>query len=251
MSSSNSPCAACKFLRRKCTQGCVFAPYFPPDNPVKFSHVHRVFGASNVAKLLNDLTPAHREDAVNSLAYEAEARLHDPIYGCVGYISALQRRLLLLQRDLFSAKKELSSIIGHASLSPFAPNHQFHPGVGIGLGLGSQQTAQASITPLTYRDQSQYHQHEHQMVNVQQLAEAVAAAREQEMREIQRLIGDGSGVVAEASSSLTMVVPPQQHSGKEQHEGQFHEERGNYLHYNHHHISGNDEAKTGGLGPPS
>ncbi|KHN36206.1 LOB domain-containing protein 36 [Glycine soja] len=32
-SSSNSPCAACKFLRRKCTQECVFAPYFPPDNP--------------------------------------------------------------------------------------------------------------------------------------------------------------------------------------------------------------------------
>ncbi|KAF9670207.1 hypothetical protein SADUNF_Sadunf13G0044400 [Salix dunnii] len=47
-SSSNSPCAACKFVRRKCQTECVFAPYFPPDQPQKFSNVHKVFGASNV-----------------------------------------------------------------------------------------------------------------------------------------------------------------------------------------------------------
>ncbi|OEL15534.1 hypothetical protein BAE44_0023448 [Dichanthelium oligosanthes] len=52
MSSSSSPCGACKLLRRKCTQGCV---YFPPDNPAKFADVHRVFGASNVSKLLSEL----------------------------------------------------------------------------------------------------------------------------------------------------------------------------------------------------
>lgn len=86
MSSSNSPCAACKFLRRKCTQECVFAPYFPPDQPLKFANVHKVFGASNVAKLLNELNATQREDAVNSLAYEAEYRLRDPVYGCVGLI---------------------------------------------------------------------------------------------------------------------------------------------------------------------
>ncbi|KAL5202126.1 hypothetical protein ABZP36_013078 [Zizania latifolia] len=84
---AGSPCAACKFLRRKCQPDCVFAPYFPPDNPQKFVHVHRVFGASNVTKLLNELHPYQREDAVNSLAYEADMRLRDPVYGCVGVIS--------------------------------------------------------------------------------------------------------------------------------------------------------------------
>ncbi|EMS45175.1 hypothetical protein TRIUR3_06488 [Triticum urartu] len=93
MSSSNSPCAACKLLRRKCTQGCVFAPYFPPDQPAKFANVHKVFGASNVSKLLNEIPVAQREDAVNSLAYEAEARLRDPVYGCVAYISVLQLKI--------------------------------------------------------------------------------------------------------------------------------------------------------------
>ncbi|PWA39046.1 LOB domain-containing protein [Artemisia annua] len=117
-SSSNSPCAACKFLRRKCTQECVFAPYFPPDQPAKFANVHKVFGASNVAKILNELSAAHREDAVNSLAYEAEARLRDPVYGCVGLISVLQHRLKQVQVDLHSAKQELATYIGPSAMMP-------------------------------------------------------------------------------------------------------------------------------------
>ncbi|XP_065873176.1 LOB domain-containing protein 36-like [Euphorbia lathyris] len=118
MSTPNSPCAACKFLRRKCTQECVFAPYFPPDQPQKFANVHKVFGASNVSKLLNELNTAQREDAVNSLAYEAEARLRDPVYGCVGLISILQHRLKELQTDLFSAKKQLAQYIGAQAMLP-------------------------------------------------------------------------------------------------------------------------------------
>ncbi|CAM8928841.1 unnamed protein product [Rhodiola kirilowii] len=105
---TTSPCAACKFLRRKCQPECVFAPYFPPDQPQKFANVHKVFGASNVTKLLNDLHPSQRDDAVNSLAYEADMRLRDPVYGCVGVISLLQHQLRQLQLDLTCAKSELS-----------------------------------------------------------------------------------------------------------------------------------------------
>ncbi|CAK9855389.1 unnamed protein product, partial [Sphagnum jensenii] len=97
---SHSPCAACKFLRRKCTAECVFAPYFPPDQPHKFANVHKIFGASNITKLLNELPQHQREDAVNSLAYEADARVKDPVYGCVGAISLLQRQVAQLQNEL-------------------------------------------------------------------------------------------------------------------------------------------------------
>ena len=55
--------------------------------------MHRVFGASNVGKLLQELPPPTREDAVNSLAYEADARIHDPVYGCVGALFALQQQV--------------------------------------------------------------------------------------------------------------------------------------------------------------
>ncbi|GMI76934.1 LATERAL ORGAN BOUNDARIES DOMAIN GENE 36, ASYMMETRIC LEAVES 2-like 1 [Hibiscus trionum] len=118
MSSSNSPCAACKFLRRKCTQECVFAPYFPPDNPQKFANVHKVFGASNVSKILNELKASQREEAVNSLAYEAESRLRDPVYGCVGLISILQHRIKQMQHNLSDAKKQLATYIGPQAMLP-------------------------------------------------------------------------------------------------------------------------------------
>ncbi|KAJ4729283.1 putative LOB domain-containing protein [Melia azedarach] len=104
---SNSPCAACKFLRRKCMPDCIFAPYFPPEEPQKFANVHKIFGASNVSKLLNEVLPHQREDAVNSLAYEAEARMKDPVYGCVGAISVLQRQVIKLQRELDATNADL------------------------------------------------------------------------------------------------------------------------------------------------
>ncbi|MED6113411.1 LOB domain-containing protein 25 [Stylosanthes scabra] len=104
---SNSPCAACKFLRRKCLPDCIFAPYFPPEEPQKFANVHKIFGASNVSKLLNEVQPHQREDAVNSLAYEAEARIKDPVYGCVGAISVLQRQVIRLQKELDATNADL------------------------------------------------------------------------------------------------------------------------------------------------
>ncbi|KAL4576634.1 hypothetical protein LXL04_012731 [Taraxacum kok-saghyz] len=69
--------------------------------------------SSNVTKLLNELNPHQREDAVNTLAYEAEMRLRDPVYGCVGVISLLQHQLRQLQIDLTSAKSELSKYQNH------------------------------------------------------------------------------------------------------------------------------------------
>ncbi|KAJ4965563.1 hypothetical protein NE237_017412 [Protea cynaroides] len=191
-SSSNSPCAACKFLRRKCTQECVFAPYFPPDQPTKFANVHKVFGASNVAKILNDLNPSQREDAVNSLAYEAEARLRDPVYGCVGLISILQHRLKQVQFDLTNAKKELAGYIGPSAMLPLG--HQQHPhhqlmyphhqnpssnmgqyGMSpVGMGLPAQTQAQAQ---LLMREQQQ----QQQMLEAQHLAAVVAAREQHEM----------------------------------------------------------------------
>lgn len=104
---TNSPCAACKFLRRKCIAGCIFAPYFPPEEPQKFAHVHKIFGASNVSKLLLEISPHQREDAVNSLAYEADARIKDPVYGCVGAISVLQQQVIRLQKELDATNANL------------------------------------------------------------------------------------------------------------------------------------------------
>ncbi|PSS35242.1 Protein LATERAL ORGAN BOUNDARIES like [Actinidia chinensis var. chinensis] len=136
-STSNSPCAACKFLRRKCLPGCIFAPYFPPEEPQKFANVHKIFGASNVSKLLNEIMPHQREDAVNSLAYEAEARMKDPVYGCVGAISVLQRQVMRLQKELDATNADLmrftSNDMSNSSFSVFPGQY----GARMGHGGGS------------------------------------------------------------------------------------------------------------------
>lgn len=106
MTGSGSPCGACKFLRRKCVKGCVFAPYFCHEQgATHFAAIHKVFGASNVSKLLAHLPVSDRCEAAVTISYEAQARLQDPIYGCVSHIFALQHQVInLYLLYLFSCK---------------------------------------------------------------------------------------------------------------------------------------------------
>ena len=48
-----------------------------------------------------------RGDAVSSMVYEANARVHDPVYGCVGAISTLQQQIDALQAQLALAQAEV------------------------------------------------------------------------------------------------------------------------------------------------
>ena len=90
------PCGACKFLRRKCVGGCIFAPHFGSDQgAARFAAVHKVFGASNVSKLLLHIPANRRDEAVATISYEAQARLCDPVYGCVSTILSLQQQVYL------------------------------------------------------------------------------------------------------------------------------------------------------------
>ncbi|XP_020224669.1 LOB domain-containing protein 1 [Cajanus cajan] len=102
-----SPCAACKILRRRCAEKCVLAPYFPPTEPAKFTTAHRVFGASNIIKFLQELPEFQRADAVASMVYEASARIRDPVYGCAGAICQLQKQVNELQAQLAKAQAEV------------------------------------------------------------------------------------------------------------------------------------------------
>ncbi|CAA6654803.1 unnamed protein product [Spirodela intermedia] len=99
-----SPCAACKILRRKCTDTCILAPFFPPGEPLKFAAAHKVSG----------LPESQRGDAVKSVVYEANARLRDPVYGCAGVIWQLQRRLGELQAQVAKAEAELFTVQSQA-----------------------------------------------------------------------------------------------------------------------------------------
>ncbi|KAJ4835541.1 LOB domain-containing protein 4 [Turnera subulata] len=147
-----SPCAACKLLRRRCASDCVFAPYFPADEPHKFASVHKVFGASNVNKMLQDVNvlvlqdlPEHQRcDAVSSMVYEANARVRDPVYGCVGAISSLQQQIDSLQTQLAVAQAEVmhmrmrqfttpSSLPNPGTIDMVLDHHHHQPNMGQSL----------------------------------------------------------------------------------------------------------------------
>ncbi|XP_044487328.1 LOB domain-containing protein 15-like [Mangifera indica] len=102
-----TPCAACKLLRRRCAEECPFSPYFSPHEPQKFASVHKVFGASNVSKMLMEVPESQRADAANSLVFEANLRLRDPVYGCMGAISALQQQIQSLSAELNAVRAEI------------------------------------------------------------------------------------------------------------------------------------------------
>ncbi|XP_006649894.1 LOB domain-containing protein 1 [Oryza brachyantha] len=157
-----SPCAACKVLRRRCADGCVLAPYFPPTEPAKFTTAHRVFGASNIIKLLQDLPEGARADAVSSMVYEAEARLRDPVYGCAGAVCRLQKeanelkvQLARAQADLLNAQAQHANLVAlvcvelanhrrgdqqlYQAPPPSSSHHPAEYGVGASFGAAAYQ----------------------------------------------------------------------------------------------------------------
>ncbi|KAG0476931.1 hypothetical protein HPP92_013772 [Vanilla planifolia] len=59
---------------------------------------------------MQELPMHQRGDAVSSLVYEANARMRDPVYGCVGAISYLQNQVSQLQMQLAMAQAEILCI---------------------------------------------------------------------------------------------------------------------------------------------
>ncbi|KAG1354901.1 LOB domain-containing protein CRL1-like [Cocos nucifera] len=125
MTGFGSPCGACKFLRRKCVRGCVFAPYFCHEQgATHFAAIHKVFGASNVSKLLMHLPVNDRSEAAITISYEAQARLQDPIYGCVAHIFALQQQVVNLQAQVASLKAQAGQVLGNGSNATLTPQEE-------------------------------------------------------------------------------------------------------------------------------
>ncbi|KAH7674736.1 Phosphoribosyltransferase-like protein [Dioscorea alata] len=115
MSESNSNsasisrrCAACKYLRRRCSADCILSPYFPASHPQRFACVHRIFGASNVARMLQILPVHQRAQAAESISFEAHWRAQDPVYGCVRIINMLQHEIYESQQELARTQAQLA-----------------------------------------------------------------------------------------------------------------------------------------------
>ncbi|XP_038715120.1 LOB domain-containing protein 24-like [Tripterygium wilfordii] len=140
-------CAACKYLRRRCPSDCIFSPYFPSNDPQRFAILHKIYGASNVGKMLQGVQyprlgvrinqsryfltkswfhqlPSRylRAEAVDSMYSEAQYRIEDPVYGCVGMISALHQQLHIAESELAKTRAEIALFSNNNTQEKF--NHK-------------------------------------------------------------------------------------------------------------------------------
>ncbi|XVF74397.1 hypothetical protein PTKIN_Ptkin13bG0107300 [Pterospermum kingtungense] len=99
-SSTTQACAACKYQRRKCAPDCILAPYFPHDRQRQFQNAHKLFGVSNITKIIKTLNPPEKDIAMRTIVFQSDARANDPVGGCYRIIQELQRQIEYSQAEL-------------------------------------------------------------------------------------------------------------------------------------------------------
>lgn len=101
---TSKACASCKFQRRKCSKDCLLAPYFPADKPQVFGNAHRLFGVSNISKILKQVKEEYRDDAMKSIIIESDMRAQFPVGGCLDVIMMYYGMIKNSEQELNSVK---------------------------------------------------------------------------------------------------------------------------------------------------
>lgn len=83
------------------------------------------------------------------MVYEANARVRDPVYGCVGAISSLQQQIDVLQTQLAIAQAE----VVHMKMNQF-------PSASSPAATTSENTSPDSVMPNNNNSQHHYHPHQ-------------------------------------------------------------------------------------------
>ncbi|XP_070018836.1 protein NLP7-like isoform X1 [Nicotiana sylvestris] len=77
------------------------------DELERLAKVSKFYDRAELQEFLQKLPEHQRGDAVSSMVYEDNARVRDPVYGCVGAIASLQNQVSLLQMQLAVAQAEV------------------------------------------------------------------------------------------------------------------------------------------------
>ncbi|RDX64354.1 LOB domain-containing protein 22, partial [Mucuna pruriens] len=106
--STTQACAACKYQRRKCAPDCILAPYFPHDRQRQFLNAHKLFGVSNITKIIKLLSPHDKDQAMRTIIYQSDMRATDPVGGCYRYILDLQAQIEYYRAELDLVLQQLA-----------------------------------------------------------------------------------------------------------------------------------------------
>ncbi|XP_010913026.1 uncharacterized protein [Elaeis guineensis] len=165
--SATQACAVCKYQRRKCNPDCTLAPYFPADQQRQFLNAHRLFGVSNILKIIRHVDPVQRAEAMHSIIFQSNARAHDPVGGCYRIILELERQLEHDTAELALVLRQLAicRAQAQAALSPGAADVTINPNLILSTGddtgsdaiYGSHQSS--LVLPMQQQQQPQQQQY--------------------------------------------------------------------------------------------
>ncbi|XP_018466729.1 LOB domain-containing protein 15-like [Raphanus sativus] len=109
--------------------------------------------ASSLWSFHNEVPESQRADAANSLVYEANVRLRDPVYGCMGAISALQQQVQALQVELTAIRSDILKYKQREAVATLiAPSNSqvaagFHNSAGVSVIAPPPQTPSTPPQP--------------------------------------------------------------------------------------------------------
>ncbi|KAI3789792.1 hypothetical protein L2E82_02596 [Cichorium intybus] len=101
-------CAACRYQRRKCAPDCILAPYFPHDRQRQFQNAHKLFGVSNITKIIRNLDQPQKDEAMRTIIYQSDVRAQDPVGGCYRIIRELHRQIEISRAELEIVLQQLA-----------------------------------------------------------------------------------------------------------------------------------------------
>ncbi|XAR49938.1 hypothetical protein NMG60_11004124 [Bertholletia excelsa] len=101
-------CAACKYRRSKCASDCILAPYFPHDRHHQFRNAHKLFGVSNITKIIQNLDPQQKDAAMQTIIYQSDVRAADPVGGCFRIIQDLSHQIEVARAELDLVLQQLA-----------------------------------------------------------------------------------------------------------------------------------------------
>lgn len=153
--------------------------------------MHHVFGASNVAKLIQDLPVEKREECVQSLSYEAETRISDPVHGCLGQVMKLHRMIKEADELLEETKNKLAN---------YEQQHL--------MPLNSSTRVSSEIPPFRLSSTRQNMQSQNRQFQNMQLQNM----QPQNMQPPSTMYGEASGSMMHSINPNTQTTLPQCHT---------------------------------------
>ncbi|KAL5768621.1 hypothetical protein ACOSP7_015171 [Xanthoceras sorbifolium] len=101
-------CSACRLQRKRCDRNCDMAQYFPASKYCEFQNAHKLFGMSNIQKMMNSVLPEQRKATADSILIEGNARSNDLVHGCQGIVRNIKSQIQLYENEFELVNRELA-----------------------------------------------------------------------------------------------------------------------------------------------